>query len=216
MLQGLCSDWMSASSAQVVRETVETGGRPSQLAFYLDGAHTQESMAACGEWFAAAVLAEDGLPAVTGADGDAPNGSQALAEGRGDSAGLTSLNGHFAAENGGGKPQPRLQDSSGLVAGQNGVMLARAEAAELASANGQNGVLVDRLTHNLLIFNCQQVIAIAAQQEGPYLTATVSTAHITNLVVLACITQLNDCLYICFQFWRQKQILPGPHWGNAT
>ena len=188
---------MLTSSAQVVSETVETGSSPSQLAFYLDGAHTQESMAACGEWFAAAILAEDGLPAVTGTDGDAPSRSQASAQVRGDSAGVTSANGHSAAENGGGKLQPRLEDSSSLVAGQNGVMPARTDAAELASANGQNGVSVDRLTHNLLIFNCQQVIAVsAAQQEGPRLTATVSAARITDLVVLACITQrrLKGCL----------------------
>ena len=174
----MCNDWMLAWSAQVVRETVETGGKPSQLAFYLDGAHTQESMAACGEWFAAAVLAEDGLPAVTGADSDAPNGSQALAEGRRHSARGTSSNGHVAAENGGGKLHPRLEDSSSLVVGQNGVMPARADAAETASANGQNGVSLDRLTHNLLIFNCQQVVAVSAQQEGLHLIATVSTARI--------------------------------------
>jgi len=45
--------------SQVVRE-----GQPgkssasSQLSFYLDGAHTRESMSACGVWFADTLLAE--------------------------------------------------------------------------------------------------------------------------------------------------------------
>ncbi len=30
---------------------------PSRLSFYLDGAHTEESMATCGTWFADAVVA---------------------------------------------------------------------------------------------------------------------------------------------------------------
>ena len=39
----------------------EGGDRPDglpHLAFYLDGAHTQESMSACGHWFADSLLAE--------------------------------------------------------------------------------------------------------------------------------------------------------------
>ena len=48
---------------QVVQEGGTRADGLAHLAFYLDGAHTQESMAACGHWFADAMLAEQTLEA---------------------------------------------------------------------------------------------------------------------------------------------------------
>ncbi len=48
----------TACCSQVIQEGgLRSDGLP-QLAFYLDGAHTQESMSACGHWFADSLLAE--------------------------------------------------------------------------------------------------------------------------------------------------------------
>ena len=43
---------------QVINEGGSRDDGLAQLAFYLDGAHTKESMAACGHWFADSLLAE--------------------------------------------------------------------------------------------------------------------------------------------------------------
>ena len=43
---------------QVIQEGGSRSDGLPHLAFYLDGAHTQESMSACGHWFADSLLAE--------------------------------------------------------------------------------------------------------------------------------------------------------------
>jgi folylpolyglutamate synthase len=52
-----CLEWSSAFFAQVVEDEVAASCTARPLTFYLDGAHTQESMATCAQWFADAVNA---------------------------------------------------------------------------------------------------------------------------------------------------------------
>ena len=64
---------------QVVHEAAGTSsdGSPATLSYYLDGAHTAESLATCAHWFADATR-EEATGASPGAGGASPQGTQRI------------------------------------------------------------------------------------------------------------------------------------------
>lgn len=62
-----------AASVPAANETSASPAQPaSRLSFFIDGAHTPESMASCGQWFAEAATSADQAPPQPQSNGHAP------------------------------------------------------------------------------------------------------------------------------------------------